>query len=340
MRLNRCLWVLLPIALVACKEDGPPAAPAPPTGTLPHIFIAPTSGVATVMPSAIASAEAPAPADRKMGGRHGRGPVGVMLHAARELDLKDAQKATLDKLEQALHADDGAPKPEFKDFHASLVAGVRAGKIDTAKLEPGYAAIEKAMKARTDKDADALNGLYAALEPAQRKAVTAAARAKQAEREAKHAEHKADAPKPDADFAKRRLERMTKELDLDAAQQKSVEALLAKDPPPKAAMEAMQAEMKKRMDALLTAFEGDGFDAKKLDLAPMPGKKMREGMEHHVQFMSQLLPILKPEQREKLAVKMETPPARHGAGGPGDHEDEPGYGLLFDEPHGEEGPEK
>ena len=194
------------------------------------------------------------------------------------------------------------------------------------------------MKARLDKDADALNGLYAALEPAQRKALTAAVRAKQAEREAKQAEHKADAPKPE-EFAKRRLDRMTKELDLDATQQKSVEALLAKDQPPKAAMDAMQADMKKRMDTLLTAFEGDGFDAKKLDLSPMPGKKMREGMEKHVQFMSQLLPILKPEQREKLAVKMETPPTHHGAG-PADHEDEPGYGLLFDDPHGEEPPAK
>ena len=39
-------------------------------------------------------------------------------------------------------------------------------------------------------------------------------------------------------------------------------------------------EMKKHTEALLTAFEGDGFDAKKLDLGPGgPGKKQREPMD-------------------------------------------------------------
>src|SRR5262249_17889158 len=151
------------------------------------------------------------------------------------------------------------------------------------------AAVEKAQKARQDKEAEALNGLYAALEPAQRKAVAAAIRAKHTEREGKHA-----APNP-----KQRLEHLTKQIDLDAGPQKKVEALLSKDK--EGAEEAAHQEMKKHAEAVLAAFEGDGFDAKKLEVPPGAGKK---GMAAHVQFLGALLPILKPEQRDKLVAAM------------------------------------
>jgi Spy/CpxP family protein refolding chaperone len=107
--------------------------------------------------------------------------------------------------------------------------------------------------------------------------------------------------------AAKRLEHLTKQLDLDAAQQKKVEALVAKDDHP--AME----EMKKHADAVLAAFEGDGFDAKKLEAAPAAAKK---GMAQHAQFVAGLLPILKPEQREKFAAGLEkSPRGQHGGEG-------------------------
>ena len=157
----------------------------------------------------------------------------MLVHAARDTDLKDAQKTAVDKIEQQLHGEEATPRSEFKDLHSDIVAAVKAGKIDKTALEPRLAAVDKAIQDRQAKQADALNTLYAALEPAQRKAVTAAIRAKQAEREAHAAEHaadkKTDGKEADPDRAKRRLNRMTKELDLDAAQQKSVEALLQKN---------------------------------------------------------------------------------------------------------------
>ena len=114
-----------------------------------------------------------------------------------------------------------------------------------------------------------------------------------------------------ADPSKRRLERLTQKLDLDAAQQKKVDQLLAKHAP-----EVKDSEMQahKKKDAVLSDFEKDSFDATKVELSGMNPKK---GMERMTQFLSELLPILKPEQRQKLATQMEQ---HRGFGGGGRYE--------------------
>ncbi len=61
-----------------------------------------------------------------------------------------------------------------------------------------------------------------------------------------------------------------------------------------------------RMDALLTAFQEDSFDAKTL-AKPMQGKTPHDFVHQQVTFVSQLLPILKGDQREKLAMSMDKP---------------------------------
>jgi hypothetical protein len=71
--------------------------------------------------------------------------------------------------------------------------------------------------------------------------------------------------------------------------------------------------MKKKMDALLTAFEKDGFDAKKVDV--FDAKKARAPMDQELKLLGQLVPVLKPEQREKLAGKVEKGPSPHGKRG-------------------------
>jgi hypothetical protein len=111
------------------------------------------------------------------------------------------------------------------------------------------------------------------------------------------------------DWSKRRLDKLTTDLSLDAGQQQQVAAILAKptDVPNAAAMQARWADRKTKIDALLTAFAGDTFDAKKLDLGMMPGKTAHEPMDHMVAYYTQLLPILHPDQRDKLATSMDKP---------------------------------
>ena len=339
MRFLRTLPVVFPVALtfaLGCNspssESNPtigansaPLAQGSGTSASPSAHVPIAAPTAPSAPSASASAETPKPGY----GRHGGGPAGMLFHAAEGLDLKPVQRTTIETLKQPLR-DETGPSGDFKAFHAALIAGVRAGKIDLTKLAPLEAAIEKDMVAHREKEATALTALHAALDGTQRKALVAAVRAKEAAHEAQHKAHQAEMPKP-GEGAKRRVDRLTKELDLDATQQKAVEALLAKDDSEKpGAMEAHHAEMKKQTDALLAAFEADTFDAKKLELGPPVGKKGGDPMTHHAQFLSQLVPLLKPDQRERLAVSMEKPHPDHGGNGEA--------GPACDEPGCDEGP--
>ena len=176
-------------------------------------------------------------------------------------------------------------KTAGKDLHTDLIAGIQAGKIDNAKLEPRYAAIEKVIGESQAKEADALNALHAALDATQRKAITANVRSKQAMREEKMAHREgadggADGGKP-MWSSKRSVDRLVRGLDLDADQQKKVDAVVAKED---AAKHPDPTEMKKNLDAMLTAFEKDTFDAKKLDM--FDAKKMRGPMEQETKLLA------------------------------------------------------
>jgi Spy/CpxP family protein refolding chaperone len=114
--------------------------------------------------------------------------------------------------------------------------------------------------------------------------------------------------------AKSNVDRLTRGLDLDAEQQKKIDAIAAKDDTAKGG-KPDTAEMKKNVEALLVAFEKDTFDPKKLEA--FDPKKARGPMEQETKLLVQVVPILKPEQREKLAAKMEKGPSPHGRRAPG-----------------------
>jgi Spy/CpxP family protein refolding chaperone len=243
-----------------------------------------------------------------------------LFRAAHDLpDLTDAQKDSLEKMEANLKTDDEGIRTAMKAFRADLIAGVKAGKLDTTKLTPDNAAVDKAIDAHKTQEATELDSLHTLLTPAQRTALVTTVRAKQAEHEtrmmswmqAKEADGGAQ------DWSKKRLDKMTAELTLDAGQQKQVGAILtrASDPPNAAGMQTRWDDMKKRHEALLTGFAGDTFDAKKADLTILPGKTAHEPMDHMVSFYTQLLPILHPDQQAKLAATLDKPFG--GGGGPG-----------------------
>ena len=77
-------------------------------------------------------------------------------------------------------------------------------------------------------------------------------------------------------------------------------------------MQSRLEERKRRTESVLTAFSGDAFDAKTLDLTVLPGKTPHDAMDHMVAFFSKLLPILYANQRDKLADSLDRP---FGAGG-------------------------
>jgi len=260
----------------------------------------------------------------------------VVFRATHALDLSPEQKTALEKIGDDLRhgsgagagGDGGAPaasaavegdggahnaRSEMKEAHADLVAGVKAGKLDMAKIDAHQASMDKSMKARQEKELDALTKLHGTLTPEQRAKVVTNIKAAEEKRASRIKQHEAktggDGGKPN--FAKMRFEHYTRDLDLSDEQKKKVEGILPKEDKSDAARE----DAKKVLDATVAAFEKETFDAKKL---PQPDPKKRPAaFSDLAKFFNGLVPILKPEQREKLANKLDKPSDGHGGHGGG-----------------------
>jgi hypothetical protein len=298
---HRVQWFVLSVSFVAigCQQssDGSTGANAKASVT-----------EALQAPSAVPSAAVAKP--RSVFRRHG-GIASGLFRAAHDLDLAQAPQNALGTIEANLKADDDGIRAAMKVFRADLVVGVKAGKLDSAKLTADDGVVEEAIANHKAKEAEALDSLHALLDAAQRTTLVASVRAKQAERESRMTDwikaKEADGAAPD--WSKKRLDKLTADLALDPAQQSQVAAILAKasDPPSRTGFQSRLDERQKRTDALLTAFAGDTFDAKTLDLSILPGKTAREPFDHIVAFVSKLLPILHPDQRDKFAASLDRP---------------------------------
>lgn len=291
------------LLLTALACDNAPSAPAPATAEAPKTPEAPK--LAPTASASAAPAESAAPERRPR--RDRAGLAGAMYAAAAELELPADKKAALDKLDDGLGGGDPADPEASKALNAAMTEGVKAGKVELAKLEPSLAELDKAAAARKDAEIKALDALHEELDAAQRKALVESVKKRRAEREARFKDR--GKPEPDKardeERAKRRLERLSGELGLDADQQKKVEPILAKHDPGREGPKAGggRDEMQKRMDALLAAFEKDTFSAAKLDFGA-DAKRYREMAKKQAEYLNALLAVIKPEQRDKLAATL------------------------------------
>jgi Spy/CpxP family protein refolding chaperone len=285
-------------------------APAPPP--LPSQSAPPETPAARPAPPPPASAEAPPkPAAPKITRRPGL--VGELFGRARRLALTDEQRSAVDRLDQELWGpqQDEQLKTALKEFVELLIAGVNAGRIDTRKLAPWRAAIEKAAETRREREAAALGELHGVLEPAQRKRLVALTRKDHptARPQRKAAKPAKPDPRRGAERSKRRLARVGALLGLDEAQKRRVDAVLARFDPEKS-NQAHAAALAKRRQKLLEVFEQDDPDASQLDLGAGP----RAMLEHRVAFLTALLGVIKANQRAKLARTIERPTAARWGG--------------------------
>jgi Spy/CpxP family protein refolding chaperone len=256
--------------------------------------------------------------------RHG-GIAGLAFNAAHEAQLTDEQTTSIEELQAKLSTNDPAQRTAFTDYQTHLNAGTKTGKFDDAQLKADYAAIDAVRHGEEEREAEALNGLHALLTAEQRAVVVNNVRTKEAQIDAQKAP-----PMPDGgvdDRIKATLNRMTADLTLDTSQQKRVTDLLLKDERQAAgSFPARKEEQKKHADDFITAFEQADYDAKTQTDSPDGGASAHEQMEKEVRFLSQLVAILKPDQREKLAAERSPaaqgqhhmmPPGMGGPGGPG-----------------------
>ena len=183
-----------------------------------------------------------------------------------------------------------------------MATEVRAGKIDRAKLEPQLKAARTAATEENARQAKALNALHGALDETQRKALIDAVRARQKQ----GAQHSGFGAKtqtaqqgPNPRRAKRELERMSLDLELEPQQREKAEKILAANPnfggPSR---EALQPSA-----ALLDAFEKPTFDATKLEL----DRGGEEAFNQRLDYLKKLTAMLTPKQRDKLASSLVDP---------------------------------
>ncbi len=265
-----------------------------------------------------------------MGARGGRGFGTMMVRTAlKKLTLTDEQKTTLSALRKPSPSANG---DAHKAYRTALAEGVKTNQLDAAKFEVHFKAMETAEETKRTADAKRLNDLHAALDATQRKELVAAVRARKAARAQKPPKG-AQEKGPDAK-SDRRTDRLVKQLGLDEKQATALKALHAKDTRPTAAERTTKREAHaKKLDAVLTAFEQDSFDATKLDLGG-DKKSRRERATKHLARLKSMVAILNEDQRAKFAKRFERGPTEmrmRGRGGPrgrrlprraGDH---PGY---------------
>lgn len=246
-------------------------------------------------------------------GHHG---PGFMLHAAlKELDLRPEQAEKIEGLLTELESAHPADSPAHQAFEQALAAGVRAGKLDRAALEPHLAALEKGATEGRKKVHAALNALHRTLDADQRKSLVASLEAR-GERAGKGRRHFGDEPGcgggGQCDGAdKHGFGRhhgpgfgMFGDLELTDAQRAKLRSAL----PDRGAMQQEMQRKGEHMKQLAAAFAGEGFDADKL--ATDAGKSPRAHAEARVKHLDALLGVLEPAQREKLAARLESGPAR------------------------------
>jgi hypothetical protein len=298
MNVHRSLWLALPFAFLlplGCNGGGEPGQEAEGSETAAAAAPAPAPTTAAV------------PVATTQGHRHGhhRGAAHMLFRAARDLDLSDAQRTTIDSLAAQLHGDRTAESSRHQAMRTALAESVRAGKVDVSALAPAEtAAAGTGRQAHIARETTALNGLWAALEPAQRQALVASVQERQTERAERWASRRAEG-KAAGGWGQQRLAHLTAKLGLDASQQTAVSGILTSDRPAPAVMQARHAQMKSRNAALLTAFQSDSFDATTLIGTPPSGSGVSPA-QRHVQFLAQLVPILRTDQRETLATSIET----------------------------------
>ncbi|MEZ4301898.1 MAG: hypothetical protein R3B70_43595 [Polyangiaceae bacterium] len=245
--------------------------------------------------------------DRHRRGGHGPGMLlGVALH---ELDLTDAQKATIQGELDALRGDAPA-RPDFQAHSKALAAAVRSGSIDEAALT---AQLQPKTAPDTTRLAKAIGVLHDTLTAAQRKELIAAVE-KHADRgPGMRGEHGPGMRGEHGPGMRGPLGHMLADLELTDAQREKVKEALSKDAPSEADREAMKAQheaFRAKMKERLATFADDSFDAAAFVVMPegagKPGHDKMFG--HMIHGLAAVVPVLDANQRARLADKIEQGP--------------------------------
>jgi Spy/CpxP family protein refolding chaperone len=221
----------------------------------------------------------------------GHGPIAAVKSALAELELSSAARAKVDAavgdVEQKLEPVRAARLALAQD----VAGGVRAGRIDHARIETRTKEIAAGVKAAVPTIESALGTLHATLDADQREELLDSLRDGFRDRRGHPGE---------------RLREIADELGLDDEQRDRIkDAVKAKMMAKRDEHRSRFGEMRERAREAAEAFESERFDPKMLELdrrAPEAAKRFAEGV---VEMVEVALPHLTPQQRSKLAEIIE-----------------------------------
>ena len=291
MRTNRALALLSPLVLclsTACEHNDQ---------TMP------IPGISTPRPADTTSmtTSRPQPASP----RTDADPAEALLWATDQMQLPDVQRIAVRGLEEQLQASRKQTMIAFEAMRHDVAQQVRAGTIDPAQAQTDESMAVTALQTHVAKEADILNGLHGELDASQRTSAVAAVRAKQSGRtEAQGGAGGAPSTTTGEDVARGRVDRLTRDLGLDAAQVQQLESVMGGQ----SATRMMDAEEReRRLETILSGFESGTFDARSLlPPATQIADMVRQRTDREVALLTKLVPILRPDQREKLAASIES----------------------------------
>jgi hypothetical protein len=223
-------------------------------------------------------------------GRHFRGPVQVVIDAARAHgNLTAEQEQTLDTIVAELEEDHGSHRQLRDKLKSSAVAVVRSGKANSEVFDQSVGEAVAAFEKRAERNADALEEIHGILEPDQRARVATALRAHIDEKFGKRPDHE----KRHRDGFKR----VASHLMLSTLQIDKLEALKQQLLGEKQRLRPNREELL----ALVDAFEGESFRAALNEFQDKKLAILREHVADAGERTDSALSILSPEQRVLLA---------------------------------------
>ncbi len=258
------------------------------------------------------------------------GPEHLLFAALQELELTDAQKATIEGAIEGLRAARKDHGPKDRASFTALAAGVRAGKIDTAAVL-AQAGVERGHEERATEVAAALTKVHDVLTREQRRALVDAVAKRMEEhgppdgppqggrgrggpgRPGPGAEHRGQAP----------VWHLLEGIEVSDAQRAAIDKALEANRPAAPDHEAMKQRFeafRAQMRARLEGFAADSFDARAFVAPPSDGPGFGP-KEHHERMLNDLavvVPILDAAQREALASRLEQGPPGPMGPRPGD----------------------
>lgn len=234
--------------------------------------------------------EPKAQALRQQRDRHFRGPVAVVIEAARNHgNLRADQAATLDAISSELADDCSSHRALHDRLKSSAVAVVRSGSARSAEFDRSVDEAVGAIEARVQRSTDALEEIHAILDADQRKAVAVALRAHIADRFGR-------GPR-DEKRQREGFRRLAAHLMLSSLQVDKLEAARQE-------LFGEREELRpgrQELLGLVEAFEGEDFPAALLAFRQKKSKVLRERVARAGERTDSVLTIFTPEQRELLA---------------------------------------